>query len=224
MSQMAPISKRGELSSQNPTQELVDCYLTMNGLPVKGAEIDPSYVENNPYVNRDPRLTATIVYDNYKWLNKDGTTSTIRTAKGSGTDDAYISAVDRQTKTGYYVRKYYDWDMVAMAAGLNIIMFRYADVLLMYAEACNELSKITQQEWDMSIRPIRSRAGFEAALALNYPAAKNQEEIRQIIRNERRVELALEGLRWFDIKRWQIGEQVLKGFMHGFKFGEQMPA
>lgn len=224
MTSMAPISKKAQISADNPTQELVDCYMTMNGLPVKGTGKDPSYNENDPYVDRDPRLTATIVYDNYQWLNKDGSINIIRTAKGSNTDDSYISPVDRQTKTGYYVHKYFDWNMGDnFQAGLNIIMFRYADILLMYAEACNELGKISEEEWNETIRPIRERAGFTAAAALNYPAAKSQPEIRDIIRNERRVELAFEGLRWYDIKRWKIGQQVLNGYMHGFKFAGSDP-
>src|SRR5690606_28382012 len=106
----------------------------------------------------------------------------------------------------------------------NIIMFRYADILLMYAEACNEIGKISQDEWDMSIKPIRARAGFQAATALNYPATKSQEEIRAIIRNERRDELAFEGLRWYDIKRWRIGQQVLNGPVYGFRFGGSDPS
>ena len=224
MTSMAPISKKAQISADNPTQELVDCYMTLNGLPVKGAGKDPSYKESDPYVNRDPRLSATIVYDNYEWLNKDGSIDTIRTAKGSKTEDAYISPVDRQTKTGYYVHKYFDWTMGSdFKSGLNIIMFRYADILLMYAEACNELGKITEGEWNETIRPIRERAGFTEAAALDYPVTQSQSTLREVIRNERRVELAMEGLRWFDIKRWKIGQQVLNGYMHGFKFGGSDP-
>ncbi|WP_460765275.1 RagB/SusD family nutrient uptake outer membrane protein [Niabella terrae] len=224
MKQLAPISKFAEISADNPTQELVDSYLTLNGLPVKGADKDPTYNESTPYNNRDPRLTASIVYDNYKWLNKNGTTDIIRTAVGTNTEDAYKGPVERQTKTGYYVRKYYDWTMTSdNRSGLNIIMFRYADILLMYAEACNELAKISAAEWDQTIGTIRDRAGFEAAAALAYPAAKSQAELRSIIRNERRVELAFEGLRWYDIKRWQLGPELLSGVVHGFKFGGSDP-
>lgn len=219
MRSMAPISKYAEISAENPTQELVDSYMTLDGMPVTGPDRDPNYDEDDPYVNRDPRLYATVVYDNYEWLNKDGSIDIIRTASGTNTDDSYAGPVDRQTKTGYYVRKYYDWNMTENnESGTNIIMFRYADVLLMYAEACNELSKISDSDWDLSIGAIRRRAGFTAAKALDYPAGKSQQELREIIRNERRVELAFEGLRWFDIKRWQIGQEVLNGYMHGFKF------
>jgi len=220
MKGMAPITKHAEISADNPTQELVDSYLTMNGLPVKGADKDPGYDENNPYVNRDSRLWGTIVYDNYEWLNKDGSINIIKTKLGSGTSDSYKGMLELQTKTGYYVRKYYDWNMGAnMKNSTNIIMFRYADVLLMYAEACNELDKISSEDWGLTIKPIRARAGHTTAAALDYPAAKSKQELQDIIRNERRVELALEGLRWFDIKRWKIGDQVLSGYLHGFKFG-----
>ncbi len=224
MKQMAPITKYAEISADNPTQELVDEYMTLNGLPVKGTGKDPSYNENDPYTNRDSRLTASIVYDNYRWLNQNGSVSTIRTAVGSGTDDSYKGPAERQTKTGYYVRKYYDWSMTSNnQSGLNIIMFRYADILLMYAEACNELGKISQAEWDITLKPIRERAGFGTAAALDYPASKSQAELRSVIRNERRVELAFEGLRWYDIKRWQIGHEVLNGRIHGFKFAGSDP-
>lgn len=221
MGYMAPLSKGARYASNNPTQELVDSYLTLNGLPVKGIDKDPTYNESNPYVNRDPRLTATVVYDNYQWLNKDNTYSTIRTRMGAEGVDAYKGYTQDPTKTGYYVRKYYDWDMVGenLGSGQNIIMFRYADILLMYAEAMNELAKISQADWDLTIKAIRSRAGFTAPAALTYPSAKDQNQIKEIIRNERRVELALEGLRWYDIKRWRIGEEVLNGYVHGFKFG-----
>jgi len=221
MKYMAPISKKAEFSSSNPTQELVDCYLTTNGFPVIGTDKDPAYNESNPYVNRDPRLRATVVYDNYQWLNKDGSIDIIRTRKDAGTEDAYTNSMGKQTKTGYYVRKYFDWNQISndMRSGTNIIMFRYADVLLMYAEACNEESKLSPQVWEITIKAIRNRAGLKAAAALDYPTSKSQEDLKEIIRNERRVELAFEGLRWYDIKRWSIGEEVLKGYAHGFKFG-----
>ena len=82
---------------------------------------------------------------------------------------------------------------------MNIITMRYADILLMYAEAVHETSGMTEAVWNKTIRPIRERAGFTADAALNFPAGKSKEEMRQIIRDERRVEMAMEGLRWYDI-------------------------
>ena len=102
-----------------------------------------------------------------------------------------------------------------MAAGLNLILMRYADVLLMYAEAKNELGQMNETIWNQTIRPIRERAGFTDASALNFPASKLQE----IIRRERRSELAIEGLRLFDIRRWKLIETVLNIRPRGDRFG-----
>lgn len=77
---------------------------------------------------------------------------------------------------------------------------RYADVLLMYAESMNEQSKMTSDIWDKTIKPLRERAGFDAAYC-SYPGSS---DLRQIIRDERRVELALEGRRAFDLRRWAL--------------------
>ncbi len=69
----------------------------------------------------------------------------------------------------------------------------------------------TEAVWNKTIRPIRERAGFTAECSLELSAGKSKEEMRQIIRDERRVELAMEGLRWYDIKRWKAGNEYLSG-------------
>src|SRR5690606_1970753 len=116
-----------------------------------------------------------------------------------------------------YTRKYYDPTSEAgFVSGLNIIMLRYADVLLMYAEAMMELSEMDQSIWDKTIRLIRQRAGFTSAAALNFPT--HATDLRDIIRRERRSELALEGLRYFDIIRWKEGTKYLSGYVYGAKF------
>ena len=99
------------------------------------------------------------------------------------------------------------------------MLIRYADVLLMYAEAKHELGEFSETVWDETIALLRERAGFTDPAALNYPSGLNDQEMREEIRNERRVELALEGLRIFDIRRWEIAEDVLNGFAHGAQFG-----
>ena len=105
-----------------------------------------------------------------------------------------------------------------MASGLNLMLIRYADVLLMYAEAKMELGQFDESIWNQTIRPIRERAGFTDPAALNFPSDLNQQELRELIRNERRIELAMEGLRIFDIRRWEIAEDVLNGWAHGARF------
>ncbi|HRG12775.1 RagB/SusD family nutrient uptake outer membrane protein [Macellibacteroides fermentans] len=223
MYDMAPLSAGARINAKAPTQELVDDYLMLNGKAIH--ESGSNYDENNPYKNRDPRLDATIVYHGAKWTRPDGTVQTIYIKPGStpsdntyGKVDEYIGAGSNSTSTGYYLKKNYDpTSEIGMKSGLNLILIRYADVLLMYAEAMNELGKMDEAVWNKTIRPLRLRAGFTDAPALNYPTEGN---MQTIIRRERRVELALEGLRIFDIRRWKTAETVLNTYPHGARFGE----
>jgi hypothetical protein len=86
----------------------------------------------------------------------------------------------------------------------------------MYAEAKNELNQFDGGAWTKTIGALRTRAGFTDVNALSFPTA-SQQELRDVIRHERRSELAMEGLRIFDIRRWKIAETVLNGTLHGFK-------
>ena len=220
---MAPISAGARLNALAPTQELVDSYITLNGKRIN--ETGSGYDENNPYANRDPRLTGTVVYDQYNWKEADGTSHVIYIKPGSFPDpnkdgpDEYVQG-SSATPTGYYTRKYYDVQhSTSLNSGLNLMLFRYADVLLMYAEAKNELNEMNSTVWDQTIRALRSRAGFTDAAALSFNASLGQTVLREVLRNERRTELGMEGLRIFDIRRWKIAENVLNGYAHGAKFG-----
>ena len=223
MYDLAPLSVGARINSKAPTQELVDDYIMMNGKSIK--EANSGYDESNPYKNRDPRFAATIVYHGAKWVRPDGTIQTIYIKPGStpsdntyGNVDEYIGAGSNSTSTGYYLRKNYDpTSEIGMKSGLNLILIRYADVLLMYAEAMNELGKMDEAVWNKTIRPLRERAGFTDAPSLIYPTGG---DMQTIIRRERRVELAMEGLRIFDIRRWKTAENVLNGYPHGAQFGE----
>ncbi|RVU03028.1 RagB/SusD family nutrient uptake outer membrane protein [Mucilaginibacter limnophilus] len=215
---MAPLSVGARLNALAPTQELVDSYLTLNGKRIN--EAGSGYDEANPYQNRDPRLTATVVYHGYEWRRPDNSVKIIYTKPGTDPDPAApdeYRAGGISSPTGYYTRKYYDPTSANnFLSGLNLIMIRYADVLLMYAEAKAELGQMNASVWNQTIRPIRQRAGFTAASALEFNASANQVEV---VRNERRTELAMEGLRIFDIRRWRIAEDVLNGWAHGAQFG-----
>lgn len=220
MHDMAPISAGARVNGRAPTESLVSAYLMEDGLTT---DASPLYNAAHPYAHRDPRLTATVVYDGYRWSDNvaDGTTGKIiYTHPNSNiTTDAYAGPNKNQTPTGYYVRKYYDAKHEdRLGSSINIITMRYADVLLMYAESMNEQGKMSQEVWNATLRPIRQRAGFTLASALDYPATATQADMRDIIRRERRCELALEGLRWFDIKRWRIGKQCLDGYVLGARF------
>jgi hypothetical protein len=214
----APPSAGRRVNQQAPTQELVDCYLTSNGDSI--LQTGSGYSENNPYVNRDPRLAATVLFDGGKWKMPDGTEMTIKIKPGSGTIDEYKPGSGNNSLTGYYMKKYSDPTYTGnFESGLNLILIRYADILLMYAEAKNELGQMDKTVWDQTIKPIRARAGFTTANALEFKATWTQDDLRKIIRNERRVELALEGTRVFDIRRWKIAEEVLNVYPHGAKYG-----
>lgn len=215
-----PLSVGGRINGFAPTQELVDSYIMTNGLGIN--EAGSRYDEENPYNARDPRLKATIVYHGYQWTNGAGHTSTIYIKPGSAAEagapelDEYIGAGQNSTATGYYIRKWFDPTAPAgMNSGLNIITMRYADVLLMYAEAKTELGQMDESVWNATIRALRERAGFTDASALNYPTTG---DMREIVRRERRCELALEGTRVYDIKRWKTIETVMNGRPHGAKF------
>lgn len=215
-----PLSAAARLCLAGPTQGLVDNYLMKNG---------QKWTVNDPdYANRDPRMDATIVYDGSQWVDRSGNTYNIvihpdGTTPPGKSSDKYTGAGTAQTPTGYYYRKYADpapstYLGGGWASSLNLPMIRFADVLLMYAEAKNELNQMNSTVWDQTIRALRQRAGFDnTAEAMNFPST-DQDQLREIIRNERRAELALEGLRVFDLRRWKTAETALTQAGRGAKF------
>ncbi len=215
-----PISAGSRTNKMGPLQELVNSYIMLNGKPIS----DPSsgYQENNPYINRDPRLTATVVYHEYVWKNPDGTTQTIYIKPGSDPDSKRLNEYNpngQHTLTGYYWRKYFDPNHLAgFASGLNLQLIRYAEVLLDYAEAKTNLGEMNAMVWNSTIKLLRQRAGFTDPNALNYPG--NDVDMTKIIRRERRAEFAMEGLRIDDIRRWKIADSVMNGYVHGARFGD----
>jgi len=218
-----PISAGARDNALAPTQELVNDYLMTNGDTITDAA--SGYDINNPYANRDPRMTATLVYNDYVWTNPDGSTQIIYIKPGSDPSSArlneYVPNGGFSSPTGYYIRKYYDPTAAAgEASGLDLILIRYADVLLMYAEAENELGQMNAGIWNQTIGALRVRAGFTDAGATTFNVAWDAGALRSIIRRERRCELALEGLRIFDIRRWKTAETVLNGYPHGAQYGD----
>ena len=216
----APRSVGGRVSGMSPTQELVDDYVTLNGRSI--GQAGSGYLETNPYVNRDPRLTATVVYDGYSWTNPNGSTKVIYIKPGSDPDpsrlDEYSPASQASSPTGYYWRKYFDpIALTSFTSGMNIHLFRYAEVLLTYAEAKQAMGQMDETVWNNTVRLLRERAGFTDAGALTFPAGA---DLTAIIRRERRAELAMEGLRTDDIRRWKIAETTMNGFAHGARFGD----
>ena len=233
MQDRIPLSRSGRVLGLVPIQSLVDNYLTIGGYTIHeaGSDYDPA----NPYENRDPRMAATIIYDGYDWDANVPAAHNFFIGRGKiyidpnrpeseGSEDRYDPSAN-SSRSGYYTRKWYSPQAAGQnASGLNIIMMRYADVLLMYAEAMLEQNKLTEAVWNQTVRPIRERAGFTAAKALDFPAGKSQAELRTILRNERRSELAIEGLRWYDIMRWKAGSQYFTGKPEGASFAVDLGA
>ena len=218
-----PISAGARDNGLAPTQELVNDYLMMNGDSI--TQTGSGYDLSNPYKNRDPRMTATLVYDQYVWTNADGSTQTIYIKPGSDPNrsalNEYVSNGGFTSPTGYYWRKYFDPTAApGEVSGLDLILIRYADVLLMYAEAMNELGQMNTTVWNQTIGALRTRAGFTDPNATQLNAAWGQGDLRSIIRRERRCELAFEGLRIFDIRRWKTAQNVLNGWVHGAQYGD----
>ena len=204
----------GGYCSMAPTQELVDSYVMLNGKSIR--ETGSGYDESNPYKDRDPRLAATIVYSGNSYTIADGSESVID-CKDPASRDAYGTTSD-VTPTGYYLKKWWDPTYrLTLLSSLNTIVLRYADVLLMNAEAHAEIGDLTEGIWNNTIKAIRERAGFTSSEALGFNAGADN---RSIIRNERRCELAFEGTRLKDIMRWKTAETVLNGNVHGFYPGE----
>lgn len=220
----APITAGARGNNLAPSQELVNSYIMTNGKAITDA--GSGYDENKPDTLRDPRLTATIVYDKYKWKNPDGSVQTIYIRPGSdpsandGQGPNVYKSSGQGTASGYYWRKYFDTVSVPnLQFANNLILIRYAEVLLMYAEAKNSLGQMTADVWDKTIGALRRRAGFTDPGALDFPGGSA--DLTAIIRNERRSEFAFEGgLRTDDIRRWRIAENVMNGWIHGAKYGD----
>ena len=200
----------------SPSQNLVDAFLTINGLSIGD---DPSYDPQNPYENRDPRLGSTVFHNGSQWLQR-----TVETFEG-GLDKPNKNAP--QTKTGYYLRKFLgafeDSDQLANTHH-SYVIFRYAEVLLNYAEALNEYDPSSKTEIENALIQIRQRAGINAGSDNRYglPTSYTQAQMRAIIQNERRIELAFEEHRFWDIRRWKIAEFVMNEPLKGIKIEKEV--
>ncbi|NGM60640.1 RagB/SusD family nutrient uptake outer membrane protein [Sphingobacterium sp. SGG-5] len=194
-----------------PLQNIVDMYEMRNGElpfiednPGLAPTINPAsgYNPTNPYVDRDPRFYMSILFNGSTWR-----TQPIFTYQGAPENG--IGGGFNNTTTGYYLAKMVDQNSSRTPTIQNgtyyWIYFRYAEILLNYAEALNEALITPSSEVYGAINAIRSRSGVNMP---DLPSGLSKEQMRKRIRNERRIELAFEGQRFFDVKRWRIGAQV----------------
>lgn len=197
-----PMGVEGGKTSTCPTENLVSAYEMTDGSrfdwsnPVMAA---------TPYANRDPRLRMTVVYDGMVWPAKDA----VQIWEG-GTNGLPLG---NATTTGYYLKKYVNKD-ITFAAGQttsakhhNWILFRYAEILMNYAEAmvnAYHSPGFTNDKFPLSaadaINQIRSRNDVKMP---SISSSLSENEFLERLKNERRVEFAFEGQRFWDIRRWK---------------------
>lgn len=193
-----------------PNNTLVDIYETVDGNP------EDKY---NPYERKDPRLAATIWLSSFSDDVKGDVMyngQILDARPGSGTTDE-VNVDFQRSKTGFSLKKYInneDFDDRSNC-GTNFIILRYADILLMYAEAKIETNNIDASVYE-AINLVRN--GRDDVKMPSITEGKSQEQLRQIVRDERAKELALEGLRFFDIRRWRVAEELLQGAIPGLRY------
>jgi hypothetical protein len=213
----------GGFSTNVPTQSLVDSYEAIDGKPIDESSI---YNPKKPFENRDPRLAGTIILPGTVWggqiFESHPDSTKLRNANGNiiGNNSNSRKVSWPAAFCGYLWKKYTDEEYQAVKqiwSDHDFILIRLAEVLLNYAEA-----KIEQGEIDNSvlnaINRVRARAyGVDVSNTAAYPAVTttDQTELRKVIRRERKVEFANEGMRLFDIRRWQIAEKVMPVTLYG---------
>lgn len=179
----------------SPTKDLIDLYDCKDG---KSIHESPLYDENNPFTNRDPRLDYTILYDGSEIAGKVYTSG---------------AALGNSTRTGYSIKKYVNPknDGMNYPGWTNFIYIRYAEILLIYAEAQNEVSGPDPSVYD-AVNKVRNRVQLPP-----LPENLTKDQMREAIRKEKRVEFAFEGIYLYDTRHWKTTESAVTKPVYGKK-------
>ncbi|PCH77825.1 MAG: RagB/SusD family nutrient uptake outer membrane protein [Flavobacteriaceae bacterium] len=194
-----PISMEGGKTGNCPTQNLVDAYGMQSGF---------TYDPANPYANRDPRLKETIVVNQSNWAYNNVMDISYGGADGLPNKGA--------TQTGYYLKKFAMKNTNLSPNGTTThkmiwIQFRLAEMYLNYTEAANQINGVTGTDGDLYLSAIDAINSVRARKNLNIDpisAALSSDDFEEKYRKERMVELAFEDHRFWDIRRWMIGEST----------------
>jgi len=205
----------GGWAAKDPSWDLMFSYYCTDGLPV---DESPLFDPTNPFLNRDPRCNSTIAAFNEPFLDyiynpHPLALKTQRVSTGEEVNNNDNRAVAQFASFNGLVWKKgvdSDWMLNSWRIEPDNIIIRFADVLLIYAEAKIELNEIDASVLD-AINQVRARAYKVDKSSSDYPKVTTtaQAELRRILRTERRMEFALEGLRYMDIIRWKLAEKVL---------------
>lgn len=203
-----------------PTRDLVDSYLCIDGLPFNRSPLADSSSYASIFVNRDPRLKQSVMYPGALWFggfdgDHDQALNVFHYPKFTNDKKGAVSL------TGFYVRKYVEPTKVSVfnQDDNDIVLIRYGEVLLSYAEAMFKQGKLTQTVVDQTINLLRDRVGMRRMTLTELQA--NGLDVETELRRERRIELFMEGQRWFDIIRWNEGHRlgaVVKGIKRSWAF------
>lgn len=215
----------------NPSQNLVDAFPMRNGYPITDSR--SQFDSNDPYKNRDPRLEDDIIFNGTVFKSVVIVTGTYKTStEGKGHDDNINNPATASTRTGYYLKKLLRSDAGASATSSSASnqphifpRIRYTELFLAYAETANEAygPKVDGAGLGLSaydvIKMIRQRGGIGKDENGDYvgdpyleECAGDQAKMRELIRNERRIELCFENKRFWDIRRWQLPiNEAVKG-------------
>lgn len=206
-----------------PTQHMVDMYQCTDG---KRIDESPLFNPASPYDNRDPRLKQSILRPG-EWFNgflfethPDATTTQQNINGNIATVNNREVTNQFATFTGYLWKKYVDEselpELIARSE-LDFMLIRYAEVLLTYAEAKIEENEIDDTVID-AINKVRRRPGVLMPAA---DMAMSQSDLRDLVRYERTVELTIEGMHYFDVRRWKTAEHVVPGNLLGRRHRER---
>ena len=209
----------GGYGSDNPSWDLLAAFLCTDGLPI---DESPLFDPRNPFKNRDPRCAQTIVefetaHCGFEYNPRPDAKEVMNFSTGKKQSNQDSRAVQQYASyNGLLWKKCIDasWTENGQQVESDQIFMRYADVLLMYAEAKIELNEIDNSVLN-AINSVRARAyGVDAANVAMYPAVTttDQTELRKTVRIERRMELANEGLRYMDLIRWKLASKALNSY------------
>ncbi|MBD5244746.1 MAG: RagB/SusD family nutrient uptake outer membrane protein [Barnesiella sp.] len=205
----------------NPTQSYVDCFEDCEGAPISKSTI---YNPLKPNENRDPRLGVNVLFSGEEMYGIEVKTAPLNS---SGVRALYgmAKACGDATLTGYHAKKWLNPEIIPDQLGWNYdqaaAALRYAEILLIYAECMNELNGLSDEAF-AAVNKVRARVGMPALQKTDSSKptyCATQDDLRQRIRNEWRVEFGFEGdHRQWDARRWNIATDVLNADRYGYKY------